>query len=242
MWDLPKDESVYSFLERRFVEADTFEIRSHAHEGDLAAHQRWISHARRQADWVLVSLHSHEFERSKEVPAAFMVEFARACIDAGADAFFGHGPHLLRGIELYGDRPIFYGLGNFIFQNDLVLRQPADMYEQFKLPPDATPADLYDRRTRNDTLGFAADTRYWESVVAACELRRDGPPSVRLHPIELGFGGPRSRRGLPRLAEPAHGRAILDRLSTLCMPFGTAVIPEGDAGVLTPGPTRMITD
>jgi poly-gamma-glutamate synthesis protein (capsule biosynthesis protein) len=232
MWDLPRDESVYPFLDRRFVEAPRFAIRSQAHEGDLAGHVRWIDHARRQADWVVVSLHSHEFETAKDVPAAFMVEFAHACIDAGADAFIGHGPHLLRGIELYKDRPVFYGLGNFIFQNDLVLRQPADVYEQFKLPPDATPADLYDRRSQHDTIGFAADARYWESVVVACELRRDGPPCVRLHPIELGFGGPRSRRGVPRLAEPAHGRAILDRLAALCAPFGTAITADGDTGLL----------
>jgi poly-gamma-glutamate capsule biosynthesis protein CapA/YwtB (metallophosphatase superfamily) len=242
MWDLPLDESVYPFLERRFVEAETFGIHSSAHAGDLAAHLRWIGHARRQADWVLVSLHSHEFETTKDVPAAFMVEFARACIDAGADAFIGHGPHLLRGIELYRDRPIFYGLGNFIFQNDLVLRQPADLYEQFQMPPEATPADLYDRRTRNDTLGFAADARYWESVVVACELRRDGPPNIRLHPIELGFGGPRSLRGSPRLAEPEHGRAILDRLAALCVPFGTTILADGDAGVLASKRTPASND
>ena len=34
-------------------------------------------------------------------------------VDAGADLVVGHGPHVLRGIELYKDRLIAYSLGNF---------------------------------------------------------------------------------------------------------------------------------
>jgi poly-gamma-glutamate synthesis protein (capsule biosynthesis protein) len=37
------------------------------------------------------------------------------CIDQGADLIIGHHPHVLQGIELYHDKPIFYSLGNFIF-------------------------------------------------------------------------------------------------------------------------------
>lgn len=39
--------------------------------------------------------------------------FARAVIDAGADLVIGHGPHVLRGMEVYSDRLIAYSLGNF---------------------------------------------------------------------------------------------------------------------------------
>jgi hypothetical protein len=39
--------------------------------------------------------------------------WARAVVDAGADAVIGHGPHVLRGIEFYRGRPIAYSLGNF---------------------------------------------------------------------------------------------------------------------------------
>ena len=45
------------------------------------------------------------------------IEAAHWAIDQGADLFAGHGPHFLRGIEIYKNRPIFYSLGNFIFQN-----------------------------------------------------------------------------------------------------------------------------
>ncbi len=40
---------------------------------------------------------------------------AQALIDAGADAVFGHHPHVAQDIEIYNDRPIFYSLGNFVF-------------------------------------------------------------------------------------------------------------------------------
>ena len=39
--------------------------------------------------------------------------FAHFCIDNGADIVFGHGPHVVRCIELYKDRFIAYSLGNF---------------------------------------------------------------------------------------------------------------------------------
>jgi len=42
-----------------------------------------------------------------------VVEFARAMIDAGADVVIGHGPHVVRAMELYHDRLIAYSLGNF---------------------------------------------------------------------------------------------------------------------------------
>src|SRR5262245_41398486 len=42
-----------------------------------------------------------------------VVEFARAMVDAGADIVLGHGPHVVRPMELYHDRLIAYSLGNF---------------------------------------------------------------------------------------------------------------------------------
>ena len=40
-------------------------------------------------------------------------EFSHVCIDAGADLVFGHGPHVVRGLELYKGKLIAYSLGNF---------------------------------------------------------------------------------------------------------------------------------
>jgi 2',3'-cyclic-nucleotide 2'-phosphodiesterase (5'-nucleotidase family) len=45
-------------------------------------------------------------------------EFSHAMVDAGADIVFGHGPHVVRGVELYKDRMIAYSLGNFCTAGD----------------------------------------------------------------------------------------------------------------------------
>jgi poly-gamma-glutamate capsule biosynthesis protein CapA/YwtB (metallophosphatase superfamily) len=42
-----------------------------------------------------------------------VVEFAHSMIDAGADIVLGHGPHVVRPLEVYRDRLIAYSLGNF---------------------------------------------------------------------------------------------------------------------------------
>ncbi len=46
-------------------------------------------------------------------PRGDVVRFARAMVDAGADLVLGHGPHVVRAMELYSDRLIAYSLGNF---------------------------------------------------------------------------------------------------------------------------------
>lgn len=45
----------------------------------------------------------------------YMREIGRAAIDAGADIVIGHGPHYVLAVEVYRNRPIFYGLGSFSF-------------------------------------------------------------------------------------------------------------------------------
>ena len=45
----------------------------------------------------------------------YMTDIAHAAIDAGADIVIGHGPHYSLPIEVYKEKPVFYGLGNFSF-------------------------------------------------------------------------------------------------------------------------------
>ena len=114
---------------------------------DLDANLKQVSSASRQSDIVLFSLHSHQKagEDPKKTPS-FLKDIARRAIDAGATVFVGHGPHVLRGVEIYRGRPIFYSLGNFVFQNDLVEKQPSDLFYRVGLGLEDTVADLYDRR------------------------------------------------------------------------------------------------
>jgi poly-gamma-glutamate synthesis protein (capsule biosynthesis protein) len=53
-------------------------------------------------------------------PSPDSVQGCRAAIDAGADAVIGHHPHVVQGVEMYRGKPIFYSLGNFLFDSDYV--------------------------------------------------------------------------------------------------------------------------
>ena len=91
---------------------------------DLTTARRLVQEADKKADIVVVSFHGGaEGTGAQNVPKTtelFYGEqrgnlplFAHTVIDAGADLVLGHGPHVLRGIEIYKDRLIAYSLGNF---------------------------------------------------------------------------------------------------------------------------------
>jgi poly-gamma-glutamate capsule biosynthesis protein CapA/YwtB (metallophosphatase superfamily) len=233
----PEDEGLLIFLDQRFRESERFGIATSANRSDLEDNLHWIGEARAQADWVFVSLHCHEFELHKEEPPAFAREFAHACIEAGADCFLGHGPHVLRGIELYQGKPILHGLGNFVFDNELVRFEPAELYEQFKLGPSSVPADVYAARTDHGSRGFPADPSFWESVLVSLRFEGSEIAELTLDPIELGYGLPRTRRGRPMLATAEQGMAILGRLSRLSEPFGTQIEVRDGRGYVQIGGT-----
>lgn len=228
----PDKEGELTFGGLKFVASDTPGLHTDPNERDVQEIARWIRDARRQADWVFYTLHAHEAHVEREVPAEFIVKFARACIDAGADAFIGHGPHVLRGIEIYTGKPIFYSLGNFIFQNDLVKRHPQDIYDRAGLGLEATPADMYDARSKNDTVSFPADVNYWESVLGVIDYDAGVIKKVEIYPLYLGWDRPRPQRGRPTLARGEISKRILERMQKLSEPYGTNIRIEGEKGVI----------
>ncbi len=75
-----------------------------------------IKKAKVEADIVIVIVHGgHEMW---QLPSPRMVETYRFFIDAGADAVVNHHQHCFSGYEVYNGKPIFYGLGNFCFDNN----------------------------------------------------------------------------------------------------------------------------
>ena len=216
--------------------ADDFGIRRVPNPNDVEEYVAGVRRAKRQADWVIASLHSHEGDgamSTDESVAPFIEDVARECIDAGADAFVGHGAHTLRGIELYDGAPIFYSLGNFVAQNELIDRLPTEVYDRYGLGDDATPMDVYDARAIDDDgnpAGFLSDRGYFETVLPVCEFDDDGVRSIELHPVDLQFESPRSQRGRPILADESVASGIFDRLQDLSAPYGTELIDEGGVG------------
>jgi len=66
-----------------------------------------------QVDWLILSLHWGNEYLPK--PEKWRIDLAHQFIDAGADIIHGHHPHVLQTKEIYQNKPIFYSLGNFIF-------------------------------------------------------------------------------------------------------------------------------
>ena len=219
-----------TFAGRRFVAGATPGIRTEPRKEDVDEIAAVVKSAATLADQVIVTIHAHEGGKSRLEPAQFLVTFAHAMIDAGADLFVGHGPHVLRGIEIYKGAPILYSLGDFIFQNETLLRYPADNYDDQRLGPAATPDDYLNQRYNFDKSGFPADPPIWESVVAMSRYRNGRLAELALHPISLGFGGARHVRGRPMLAPPDLGAKILGDLTTLSAPFGTRITTREGVG------------
>lgn len=71
-----------------------------------------IADLRRQADVVIASFH---WGYRNEV-LQYMKEIAEAAIDSGADIVVGHGPHYPLAISSHRGKPIFYGVGPFLFR------------------------------------------------------------------------------------------------------------------------------
>jgi poly-gamma-glutamate capsule biosynthesis protein CapA/YwtB (metallophosphatase superfamily) len=93
---------------------------------DIPAARRIVAQVARESDIVIVSFHggaegagAQNVPRGSETflgaPRGNLREFSRAVVDAGADLVLGHGPHVVRGMEVYKNRLIAYSLGNFAF-------------------------------------------------------------------------------------------------------------------------------
>lgn len=217
-------------LGARFAPGKEAAVRTAPNEDDLKAIAAVVRNASRLADHTIVTIHAHERGESNFVPAEFLRTFAHAMIDAGASVLVGHGPHVIRGIEIYKGRPIFYSLGDFIFQNETLLRLPAENYDSYELGPDAHVADFNDARYDFDRRGFPAQREIWEGLVAVPEWRDGRLVDLTVHPVTLGFGQPPAERGRPMLAEGDAARKIIEDVMRLSKPFGTAVVFENGVG------------
>ncbi len=100
---------------------------------DLSNMKDDIARARASADIVVTSFHWGDMQKAFHLTDHEKV-IARAAIDAGADIVAGHHHHILRGIEWYEGKPIFYGLGHFVF--DINVKMPDDVVRMLSGPID----------------------------------------------------------------------------------------------------------
>lgn len=220
-WTSPADDAI-ELGKLQFKLGDKTKYVTHPNKCDMDRVIKSIKEAEYQADYILVSIHSHEISGdSKEQPAEFLVEFAHRCIDEGADAVIGHGPHLLRPIEIYKGKPIFYSLGDFIIHNECLEYAPEDMYQQKELTSDETMREFYRLRSKDFTRGLMRDNKMLESVIPLFEFEGDKLVKLELMPIELNFNPEKHyKSGDPRFSKN-HG--IIERLRDMSAPYGTKI-------------------
>jgi len=197
---------------------------------DLREILRSVRNGKQYADFMIATIHTHDLNSSLvkahhgEEPPDFVVELSHKAIDNGADAWVGHGMHVLRGIEIYKGKPIFYGLGEFFRQMDWT------MYPG-RPDNDMTEAELASRNW-GPLVGSAIN---YDSVLTLTKFDKGRLQEIRLYPIVGGVEGPISRRGVPRMAPPDAAKRILTKLQALSKPFGTTVAIEGNVGVIKIG-------
>ena len=182
---------------------------------DQARILREIRNAEDQADYVIVNSHSHEPSNESLKPPSWLVDFSHKAIDAGASTFIVHGPHQLRGVEIYRGRPIFYSLGNFIFHIETIDPMPSDIRERYDVGLDALASEIYDTRFKvdeegNALTGYPSDSKWYRSVLVLMTFNGNEIKKIQFHPIELGWELPRSQRGNPRIASEPLARQIIE--------------------------------
>ena len=182
-----------------------------------------IRDARKQADLVIVYQHNHVFGnhafstiftegmQERLAPNDWLKKWTHAEIDAGADIVVMHGAPLLHGVEIYRGKPIFYDLGNFIYN----------------VPPTLTYID--------EPMNWESAVAYVEfqgrslhSVVfrpIVLNNLGEGQPDVHNEYASNQF---LHTRGLPSPATGARAGYILERLAELSKPFATKFEIKGD--------------
>jgi hypothetical protein len=198
--------------------------------GDLRDTMRSIRNGKEYSDFMIAAIHAHEggsaLQESlfEDVTPDFLVTLAHDAIDNGADAFEGSGPHLLRGIEIYKGKPIFYDLGEFFREWDWSCDCDDDR-------ADSTTTSA-ERAVRGHEVRGVVEPVNYESVIALSKYDKGMLLEVRLYPIESRQASPISQRGIPRIAPPDTAQRILQRLQKLSEPFGTKISIEGNVGVI----------
>ena len=182
-----------------------------------------IRDARQHADLVIVYQHNHVFGnhsfstiftegmQERLAPNDWLKKWTHAEVDAGADIIVMHGAPLLHGVEIYRGRPIFYDLGNFIYN----------------LPPTLTYID--EPMNWESAVAYVQfqgkNLRSISFRPIALNNVGEGQPDIHNEYTNNQF---LDTRGLPSPVTGARAGYILQRLADASKPFGTTVAVKGD--------------
>jgi poly-gamma-glutamate synthesis protein (capsule biosynthesis protein) len=129
----------------------------------------------------------------------------------------GTGPHVLRGIEIHQGKPIFYSLGDFIYQYRTPDKIPVDLIHQRDIEM-ARPVNVsvWDRRDSREVM---------ESVMVRMTLNQGKLKRIQLLPVTIDDEGP--LYGVPRLAGTRRAAEIIALMQKLSAPYGTKIVSRG---------------
>lgn len=225
-------------LGNRFVQDNEISAEWLMNKSDVDANVRLVSNSYRLADWVLMSNHSQEsipYSDQGTLPPPNIVKYAHDCIDAGADAYLGHGVHTGQGIDVYNGKPVIYSLATPICSVTGIPRVPLERYELYDLGPDATPADFFESRDKN-SRGGNLYKRWLQTLLAVITLKGDKKErrltELKLYPISSYREG--SQLGVrPCIVKDEKlAKQIIDRYAKLSVPFGTEIVYKDGIGLI----------
>ena len=219
-------EGVAEIGEQQFILGDDYGLIYDLNKKDLERLKASIREAELCADYVMVSVHHHQNEgMDKANVPEFHKTLFRNIIDWGADAVVGHGPHLLRAIEVYKDKPIFYSLGDFLIQLYDVAFAPEDFYAKYGMNSDDSVIELLKKRSRDFTTGLMAQKEMREAIIPFWETDGKKLKSLKLMPVYASCGEGKYLEGLPQIAKDT---AFMEKLAELSKPYGVEITPDDD--------------
>ena len=213
----------FGFGEYNFKECEIEGKFSKVNAIDMARTENTIKKALLECENVIVNIHSHEIKHdTDDEPDDFLIEFARRCIDVGASAVIGTGTHQLKAVEIYKEKPIFYSLGNFIFQSDMVFCMPDDFREKYKMPYGLTAREQIAERAKLGNGGLHTDVNNFRSLMPFMTFEDGKLTELMLYPLRLDM-----HTGLPALADEKETKIIYDYLCERNKQFGTIINING---------------
>ncbi|RMZ77607.1 hypothetical protein DV737_g4274, partial [Chaetothyriales sp. CBS 132003] len=177
-------------------------------QSDLDGVKDSIREATTKSNGVIFSFHAHESESgtadasvplpiASTAPASYVITVSKAAIDSGASTVIVHGPHHLRGIEIYKGRPIFYGIGHLTYSLGRSFR------------------------------GYELPIEWDDGMIASINFKAGVLSNVMLQPTihsQLSDGEKKLKSdAMPKIAPVGEARRILEHLRKVSSQFGTAI-------------------
>ncbi len=193
----------------KFRRGDACRAAFEVNRADLARNSAAIRAEKAAGSFVIVYVHHHLWDKVWEQTPSWMQSVSHEFVDAGADIVVSHGVPVLHGVEIYQGKPIFYSLGNFIFQPF----SDADVWlnERIWLSVVATCNYDGDALERIDFIPIAVG----------------GQESLRRNSYE--------DRDAPEIATGSYAERTLGWLAELSEVFGSRIEVSSERAVLVPG-------